>query len=384
MKIVIAPDSFKESMTALEAAEAIEEGFKKVLPNEQYTKVPMADGGEGTVQSIVDATGGTFKNLKVTGPLEEKVDAFYGLSGDKKIAVIEMATASGLDKIKKEDRNPLLTTTYGFGELIHDALDEGVEELLLGIGGSATNDGGAGMIMSLGGKLLDNNGDSIPPNGQGLKKLHSIDASEMHPRIKDVKIKVACDVDNPLLGNNGASYVYGPQKGASLGQIKTLDKNLAHFSKIIEETLNIKVKDVPGSGAAGGLGAGLLAFLNAELERGGDLLVELLDLDNKIKTADLVITGEGGINHQTIFGKTPVAVSKVAKKYTVPTIALSGSLSEGYESIFDEGISAVFSIIPQLTNLNNALNNGHINLKTTAQNVATLFKINSKATNLIK
>lgn len=375
MNIVIAPDSFKESLTAMEAATAIEEGFSSVLPHETYHKIPMADGGEGTVQSIVDATGGTIKEVTVTGPLYEPVEAFYGLSGDKKIAVIEMAAASGLDKVPMEKRNPLITTTYGLGELICDALEEGVEEILLGIGGSATNDGGAGMMMSLGGKLMDDKGDSISADGKGLGDLKSIDVRGLHPRLTEVSIKVACDVDNPLTGKNGASHIYGPQKGGTPEQIELLDSHLAHYVQLIKDTFGKDIDQVPGAGAAGGLGAGLLAFLDADLERGGDLLVEMLGLEERIKQADLVITGEGGINHQTIFGKTPVAVSKIAKKYGVPVIAFAGTLSKGYESVHDEGINAVFSIIPALGSLDEVLEKGYENLKTAAANVASIIKL---------
>lgn len=374
MKIVIAPDSFKESMTALEAATAIEEGFKKVLPYEEYIKIPMADGGEGTVQSIIDATGGTLKEVTVTGPLGESLKAFYGLSGDRKIAVIEMAASSGLDKVESSKRNPLKTTTYGFGELIKDALEEGVEEVLLGIGGSATNDGGAGMIMSLGGNLLDESGKSIEPTGEGLRDLHTIDVSDLHPRILEVSFKVACDVDNPMTGLNGATHIYGPQKGATPEIIEQLDDNLGHFARVVKEQLGKEIDSLPGAGAAGGLGGGLLGFLNAELQRGGDLLVEMLELEEAIKDADLVITGEGGINHQTQFGKTPIAVSRVAKKYGVPTIALAGCLNEGYESIYEEGIISTFSIIPEFTSLETALENGIKNIKALSMNVASIIK----------
>lgn len=375
MKIVIAPDSFKESMTALEAATAIEEGFKKILPNEEYVKIPMADGGEGTVQSISDATGGTIKELFVTGPLGEKVSAFYGLSGDKKLAVIEMAASSGLDKVETSQRNPLNTTTYGFGELIQDALEEGVEDILLGIGGSATNDGGAGMIMALGGQLLTKDGETIEPTGRGLADLHTIDVSGMHPRLKDVSIKVACDVDNPLTGENGASYIYGPQKGATPEIIEQLDTNLTHFARLVQDQLGKDIDSLPGAGAAGGLGGGLLGFLDAELQRGGDLMVDILNLDAAIRDADLVITGEGGINHQTQYGKTPIAVSRVAIKHGVPTIALAGCLNEGYESIYDEGIISTFSIIPEFTSLEEALKNGYRNLKAVSMNVAAIVKV---------
>lgn len=370
MKIVIAPDSFKESLTALEACEAIEEGMKTVFPDAEYVKVPMADGGEGTVQSVIDSTGGILKTLTVTGPLNQPVEASYGLSGDRTLAVIEMAASSGLDQVPFEKRNPMITTTYGFGELIKDALDEGVEEVLLGLGGSATNDGAAGMIMSLGGRLLDKKGQSISLGGEGLKDFSDIDLSRMHPRLKEVTIRVACDVDNPLTGKKGASFIYGPQKGGTSDQLKQLDSYLGHFAQVIRQKLDLDIENVPGAGAAGGLGAGIMAFLNGKLENGGELLVDILELDEKVANADLVITGEGGINHQTIYGKTPVAVSRVAKKHDVPVIALAGSISEGYESVYDEGIHAVFSILNQPVNLEEALSQGYINLKKTAENVA--------------
>ncbi|GAB2501997.1 glycerate kinase [Alkalibacterium psychrotolerans] len=375
MKIVIAPDSFKESLTALEACEAIEAGMKSVFPDAEYVKVPMADGGEGTVQSVIDSTGGTLKTIEVTGPLNQPVEASYGLSGDRTLAVIEMAASSGLDQVPFEKRNPMITTTYGFGELIKDALDEGVEEILLGLGGSATNDGGAGMIMSLGGRLLDKKGQSISLGGEGLKDLVEIDLSGMHPRLKDVNFRVACDVDNPLTGKKGASFIYGPQKGGTSDQLEQLDSYLGHFAEVIRQKLGVNLEDVLGAGAAGGLGAGIMAFLNGKLENGGELLVDILELDEKVANADLVITGEGGINHQTIYGKTPVAVSRVAKKHGVPVIALAGSISEGYESVYDEGIHAVFSILNQPVSLEDALSQGYANLKQTAENVARVIQL---------
>lgn len=375
MNIVIAPDSFKESMTALEAAIAIESGFKQEMPHAHYIKVPMADGGEGTAQSVIDASGGTMKKLTVTGPLFKPIEASYGLSEDQKLAVIDMASASGLEKLKAEQRNPLKTTTLGFGELILDALETGVEELLLGLGGSATNDGGAGMIMALGGKLLDKNKESISPTGAGLKDIASIDLSELHPHLKDVSIRVACDVDNPLTGENGAAFIYGPQKGATPEQVIFLDENLRHFAHMIETELDLKVDKIPGAGAAGGLGAGLMAFLDADLQKGGDLIVEILGVDKKIAQADLVITGEGNINHQTKFGKTPVAVSKIAKKYGIPVIAIAGSLSDDYDSVYEEGIDAVFSIIPRLSDLETALSEGKTNIEETARNIARVLHL---------
>ncbi len=378
MNIIIAPDSFKESLSALEVSNAVEAGFKEVLPDAVYKKIPMADGGEGTVQSIVDATDGKIKELKVKDPLGNTIDAFYGLSGDGRLAIIEMAASSGLDKVPERLRNPLKTTTWGFGELISDALDEGVEELLLGIGGSATNDGGAGMIMSLGGRLLDVDGHLIKPTGEGLEQLDTIDLTQLHEKVKDVTVRVACDVNNPLTGVNGASYIYGFQKGGTTEQVEYLDQNLTHFAEVIKDAFDMDVQYIPGAGAAGGLGAGLLAFLNASLEPGGKLVVDLLDLPKAIENADLVITGEGGINHQTVFGKTPVAVSQVAKEKEVPVIAICGVVLDGHEAIFDEGINAVFSVISKLSTTKEALLDGYSNVKTTARNIAAVINLFKK------
>jgi glycerate kinase len=378
MKIVIAPDSFKESLTALEAANAIEEGLKEVLPESELVKVPMADGGEGTVQSLVDATGGTIEKVTVTAPLGEKVEAFYGLLGDGKTAAIEMAAASGIHLVPMEKRNPMITTTFGTGELISAALDQGVEKIIIGIGGSATNDGGAGMIQALGGRLLDHEGHDIPHGGAGLEKLAQIDITKMDQRLADVLIEVACDVNNPLTGPKGASTIYGPQKGATEEQIKQLDTNLAHFATIIRRDLDKEIEHIPGAGAAGGLGAGLLAFLPTVLKRGGDLVIEATKLEDEIKSADLVITGEGGINHQTIHGKTPTCVASTAKKHHVPVIALAGSLTNDYTNVYDHGIDAVFSIVPGIVSLEDALEAGYENTKNTARNLGAVIKLMTK------
>lgn len=375
MKIVIAPDSFKESMTALEAAHAIESGFKQVFSQAEYIKIPMADGGEGTVQSIVDDTKGYIKKLKVTGPLGEPLEAFYGLSENKSLAVIEMAASSGLDKVPMNKRNPLKTTTWGLGELIKDALDEGVEEIILGLGGSATIDGGVGMAQSLGAKIFNSHNEQVAPTGEGLEDIAKIDLSDLDHRLKEVKIRVASDVNNSLTGTNGAAYIYGPQKGATPEQVEYLDRNLKRLALCIKNDLGLAIEEMEGAGAAGGLGAGLVAFLNAELEEGGKLVSDLLDLKSRLVGADLVITGEGGINHQTIFGKTPIIVSRVAKELGISTIAFSGIISDGFESIYNEGINAVFSIVPELTPLDEALENGYKNLEMTAKNVAAVLKL---------
>lgn len=375
MKIVIAPDSFKESLTALEAANAIEEGFKQVFPDAEYVKVPMADGGEGTVQSLVDATKGKIETLTVHGPLGEPAEAFYGISGDGKVAIIEMAAASGLHLVDPLERNPLVTSTWGTGELIQAALSKGVEEILIGIGGSATNDGGAGMIQCLGGKLLDKEGQQIVLGGIGLADLVSIDLSELNPKLKEVEIKVACDVDNPLTGPKGASYIYGFQKGGTAEQVEQLDQNLAHFASVVRQDLKQDIEFVAGAGAAGGLGGALLAVLAAKLQNGGVLVSELVGLENKICEADLVITGEGGINHQTIYGKTPICVAKIAQKYQIPVIAVAGRLSGNYQAVYEHGITAVFSILSEITSLETALEVGYKNIRNTAKNIAAVIKI---------
>lgn len=374
-KVVIAPDSFKESLSALEVAEAIETGFQQIYPNWHYEKVPMADGGEGTLQSLVDATTGEMKTVKVKNPLNDEINAQYGVIHNGQQAIIEMATASGLELIESEKRDAMKATSWGLGDLIRAVLDEEVDEILIGIGGSATNDAGAGMIQSLGGKLLNEEGEQIPLGGAGLSELHTIDLSEMDERLKSVNIEVASDVNNPLTGENGASHIYGEQKGASLEQIETLDQNIKHFSEIIHEGVGKDIDEIPGAGAAGGIGGALIAFLDAELKNGGDVIVEMLDLEEKIQTADLVITGEGGINHQTIYGKTPIVVAKVAKKFNVPVIAIAGSLSGNYKEVYEHGIDAVFSVLPQVVDLETALEEGYENIVSTARNIASVVDI---------
>ena len=375
MKIIIAPDSFKESMTAKEACEAIEKGMKIALPNAEFIKVPMADGGEGTTQSLVDATDGKMYFVETTGPLGEKVKSKFGILGNGEIAVLEMASTSGLELVPREKRNPMITTTYGTGELIKKAMDMGAKTILIGIGGSATNDGGAGMIQALGGKLLDENGKQISFGGGELSKIKKIDLSELDSRIKNIKFIAACDVQNPLTGETGAANVFGRQKGATEEMVKTLDNNLKHYAELIRKDVKVDVENIPGAGAAGGLGAGLMAFLNAELRKGIDIVVEYSKLEEKIKGADFVITGEGSIDSQTRFGKTPYGVVSVAKKYGVPNITLAGNVSKDIEILYDYGFDAIFSIMQGVDNLDNALKNGKVNLEKTAENIARLIRI---------
>jgi glycerate 2-kinase len=373
MKFVLAPDSFKESMTAKEAAEAMERGIKKVIPEAECVKVPMADGGEGTVRSLVDATNGQIIDIEVTGPDEKKVKAMFGLLGDGNTAVIEMASASGIHLIKKEERNPLVTTTYGTGELIKAALDRGVKNIFIGIGGSATNDGGAGMLQALGVKLLDEQGRELPFGGGELNRLHKIDVRGLDERLKTVKIEVACDVTNPLTGLKGASHVFGPQKGATPEMVETLDKNLGHYAEIIKDQLGKDIVSVPGAGAAGGLGAGLMAFLGAELKRGVELVIKYTQLEEKIKGADYVFTGEGSVDSQTVFGKTPYGVSTTAQKQGIPVIAFAGRIGDGVEALYDHGITSIVGILSGVCTLEEALREGVRNIERCSENITRIL-----------
>lgn len=375
MKIVIAPDSFKESLTALEAAQAIEKGMKKVLPDADFIKVPMADGGEGTVQSLVDATGGKIISKTVTGPLGEPVEAFFGISGDEKTAVIEMAAASGLHLVPAEKRNPLITTTRGTGELITAALDYGIKQIIIGIGGSATNDGGTGMAKALGIKLLDSDGNEIADGGGALANIAAIDVSNIDPRLASVCIEVACDVDNPLTGPRGASSIFGPQKGATPEMVRLLDGNLHHYAEMIRRDVGKDIEQIAGAGAAGGLGAGLMAFLSAELKRGVDIVLEATALEAQLKNADFVITGEGKIDAQTVFGKTPIGVAKTAKKHSIPVIAIAGNVGSDSHVVHEHGIDAVFSIVPGIIPLSDAFENASVYVERLAENIASVIKL---------
>jgi glycerate kinase len=344
MKIVVAPDSFKGSLTAVEVSDAIEQGVREIFPEAEIVKIPMADGGDGTVQCLVNATGGEILREKVTGPLGDEVWAFYGILGDKKTAVIEMAEASGLTLVPENKRNPLITTTYGTGQLIKFALDQGCRKMIIGIGGSATNDGGAGMVQALGAKLLDKEGEEIGFGGGELKKVFRIDTKYLDNRLSETKVLIASDVSNPLCGPKGASRVYGPQKGATPEMIKKLDESLAYFAEIIKRDLNKDIKDILGAGAAGGLGAGLMAFLDAELRPGIEIIIEIVKLEQAIKDTDLVITGEGKIDSQTIYGKAPIGVAKIAKKYNVPVIAVAAIISDDADIVYQHGIDNLIKV----------------------------------------
>lgn len=377
MKIVIAPDSFKGSLTAKEVCDSIETGIKKIFDDAQIVKVPMADGGEGTVQSLVDCTCGKIINIKVKGPLMNEIESFYGILGDGDTAVIEMAAASGLPLLKKEEYNPMKTTTYGTGELIRDALGRGVKNIIIGLGGSATNDGGAGMLSALGVKFSDENKKALKDgiNGESLGKIREIDLTNMDKRLKDCNIVAACDVTNPLCGKNGASYIFGPQKGADPYMAKVLDSNLKNYGKIIEKKTGIPVIDYPGAGAAGGLGSAILAFLNGKLEKGIDIVIKTTKLEQKLKNADLVVTGEGRIDYQTQFGKTPYGVACLAKKYNIPVIAIAGSIGSDINELHEKGFEAIFSIVNSPMNLDDALKNASILLQNESEEVFRLIKV---------
>lgn len=375
MKIVIAPDSYKESLSALEVATAIEQGFREIWPDANYVKIPVADGGEGTVEAMVEATAGRIVRVNVTGPLGKPVDAFYGLSGDERSAFIEMAAASGLELVPSGLRDPLKTTSWGTGELIRHALDTGVEHIIIGLGGSATNDGGAGMMQALGARLLDSQQNEIAPGGAALETLAQIDISQLDTRLAACRIEVACDVTNPLTGNEGASAVFGPQKGATPEMIVRLDKALAHYAQLIARDLNVDVSGLAGGGAAGGMGAALYAFCGAELRRGIEIVTDALQLDACVVDADLVITGEGRIDSQTVHGKVPVGVASVAKRYNKPVIGIAGSLTADVGVVHQHGIDAVFSVIYNICTLDDALKNAAENVRMTARNVAATIRL---------
>jgi len=373
MKIVIAPQGFKGNLSARQVGWAIEEGIKRILSDAITVIKPMADGGEGTARALVDATDGSILSAKVTGPLGEPVEAFWGLLGDGNTAVIEMAAASGLNLVPAEKRNPLLTTTYGTGELIQVALDYGCRKLIIGIGGSATNDGGAGMAQALGVRLLDSKGVAVPFGGEALSSLEHIDISSRDPRLADCEILLACDVNNPLCGINGASVVYGLQKGATPEMIPYLDRALSHYADVIRRDLDVDVRDEPGAGAAGGLGMGLMVFLEVKVMSGIDIVISATDLDEELKDADLIFTGEGRIDGQTVRGKTPVGVALKAKEYGLPVIVIAGEVANDYREVYQQGIDAVLSIAPGPIDLDTSMAQAEKYIADTAEAAIRLY-----------
>ncbi len=354
MKILIAPDSFKETQTSAHAAEAMRAGVLKIFPDAQIDTIPVADGGEGTVESLVDGMGGQIIKQTVTGPLGEKTEAEYGiLPGD--VGVIEMASASGLGLVPQNRRNPLVTTTRGTGELILDAVKEGCKKIIIGIGGSATNDGGMGMARVLGYRFVDKSGSDIAEGGGTLSLLDKISTSEVVSGLSEITFLVACDVKNPLFGPEGASVVYGPQKGASKKNVDLLDKNLYHLADVVKADMGLDIAETPGAGAAGGLGFGLMAFCGAELKSGIEIILDLVNFDDHLAGVDLVITGEGKIDGQSMYGKVPVGIAGRAKKHDIPVLAIVGGIGSGVDTVYDYGIDSIMSSVNNAMTLEEAM-----------------------------
>lgn len=371
-KIVIAPDSFKESLTAMEAADAIYKGLSKVIPNCDFKLIPMADGGEGTREVISKAKNGETIDVEITAPLGNKVIGKYGYIDKDKLAIIEVADGCGLHLVPMVKRNPEITTTYGVGELIIAALDRGARNFIVGLGGSATNDGGFGMLQALGVKGKDINGNEIPLGGAALIDLKSIDFSNIDTRIQGCNIRVACDVENPLIGNLGASNVFGRQKGASEGQVKSLDKALENYGNLVKEILGIDINNMNKAGAAGGLG-GAFIMLNSKLEKGIDIVLECTGFENNIKDADYIFTGEGSIDSQTKYGKTISGIAKLSKKHNIKLIALGGRVTDDAEELHEIGVTAMFSIMDSAKSLEEALKDGYKSLVKVSKNIARII-----------
>ena len=355
MKIVIAPDSFKGNLSSVTVAECIAAGVRKADPAINIVQIPVADGGEGSVEAMVEAAGGRLMTARVVGPLGETVDAIWGLLADGQTAVIEMAAAAGLHLVPRDRRNPMNTTTYGVGQLIGAALSQGVRRVIICLGGSSTNDAGTGMIQALGGVFFDRNGHELGHGGKILKDIDRIDISQLDKRLASTEFIAACDVSNPLYGPTGAAYVYGPQKGAGLEMVKELDRGLTCFAEAVQQALGIDVSAIKGAGAAGGLGAALVAFLSAKLQPGIEVVMEAADFAAKVHDADLLITGEGRTDGQTAYGKVPVGLARVASKFLVPVVCISGGLAGEYEDIYQQGITAAFSNVTDAMPLSAAI-----------------------------
>lgn len=361
---VLAPDSFKESMSAEQACQAMQRGVLQVFPDACCIAVPMADGGEGTVEALLRSLDGQGITCMVTGPLvTQQVSTYFAIVDYGRTAVLEMAKANGIHLLAAEQRNPMLTSTYGTGEMIKQALDRGIEKIIIGLGGSVTNDGGAGMAQALGVQFFNSTGEAIQVCGGNLDQINQIDISQLDARLKNTEILIASDVNNPLCGPNGASAIFGPQKGATPEMVQQLDLNLNHYANLVEASLGIFIKNVAGSGAAGGLGFGLMAFADAKLQSGVELIIEQSRLAEKIAQADYVLTGEGKIDSQTALGKTPFGVAQVAQQFNKPVLAFAGLVGEGIESLFDAGFSQIVGINPPDCSLEEALKNGEVNLE---------------------
>ena len=374
MKIVIAPDSFKESLSAPEVAAAIARGWRQVFPEAELLLRPMADGGEGTVDAVLAATGGERRECRVCGPLGESVLAHWGWLGEG-TAVLEMASASGLHHVPRDRRDATITTSLGTGELIRAALDAGATRIILGLGGSATNDGGAGLLQALGVRFLDAREVELPPGGAALARLARIDVGGLDPRLLQARLEIAADVDNPLCGPRGASRVFGPQKGADPQQVEQLDAALEHYARVVAATLGEDHSHHPGVGAAGGLGFAARAFLHAGFRPGIELVAELSGLADAVEGADLVITGEGRLDSQSLHGKTPVGVARIARAAGVPVVALAGSLGEDYQALYAAGIDAAFALSPGPQSLEQAMAGAAAELQARACDLARLWRL---------
>ncbi|HVI73697.1 MAG TPA: glycerate kinase [Anaeromyxobacteraceae bacterium] len=375
MRVVIAPDSFKGSVSALGVAQAMERGVRAVFPDAEVRQVPIADGGEGTVEALVTATRGRLEQRTVRGPLGEPVLARWGVLGDGQTAVIEMAAASGLPLVPKDRRDPRVTSTYGTGELVRTALEAGLAKLVIGIGGSATNDGGTGLARALGVRFLDAAGAELPEGGAALGRLARIDLAGLDSRLASAEILVACDVDNPLTGPRGASAVYGPQKGATPQMVAELDAALGHYARVAQAATGRDVALHPGAGAAGGLGAGLLFFTPARLRPGVDIVLETTGFVELVRGADLVLTGEGRTDFQTAMGKAPVGVAQAAKRHGVPVVCLAGGLGDGADDVLAKGIDALASAVPQAMPLEEAMARGAELVEAAAARACRLIKV---------
>lgn len=355
MKVVIAIDSLKGSLSSMEAGMAIKDGILAAKPDAEVIVKPLADGGEGTTDALIEGMNGERIDLTVTGPIHTPVDAYYGYLKDTNTAVMEMASAAGITLVPDSEKNPLLATSYGVGEMINDAIQRGCRNFIIGIGGSVTNDGGIGMLKALGVRFLDENGEDAGEGGQALAKVARIDVSGMNPLLKECHIQVACDVNNPLCGENGSTYVYGPQKGVTEDMKKTLDEAMAHFARVTSETLENDYMNTPGAGAAGGLGYAFLAYTGAALTPGIELILDAVGLEEELSGADVVVTGEGRLDFQTAMGKAPVGVARLAKKYNAKVIAFAGSVTKEATACNKEGIDAFFPILRGVCTLAEAM-----------------------------
>lgn len=375
MNILIAPDAFKDSLSAKAVASHIAKGIKKVLPDAELTQIPLSDGGEGLLEALVTPLKGKLITVKVNDPLMRPIEASYGILGDGQTAVIELAAASGLERLHPNERNPLVTSTYGTGQLVQHALDRGCKKLIIGLGGSATNDAGMGLVKALGGQFLNSQGKPIGQGGGALADLDCIDLSQLDNRLADCKVIAACDVTNPLTGPKGASHVFGRQKGGRPQDLEQLDSNLSHLATIIQTQLGKSVQTIKGTGAAGGTAMGLLTFTNAELKPGIELIMDELQMENHIKKTDLIITGEGRIDQQTLYGKTLIGIAKRAKHHRIPVIAIAGQVETDLKALYESGLTAAFAIVNQPMHLEEAIENTGILIESTVENIFRTLNI---------